>query len=150
MRFTPAVTFVLVTLASWTLVSQAAPAELSSSSSRGIEIVSPVEGDVYDIGDPIIAQIDVLDQELFRPEREIKLTFQRAIPKPDVNEHLEDVGITELSEDGYLFYVTPDLVGDVSRTNRYRIRFSYYDNDDNHHYVDSGVFHLSYPELPFP
>ncbi|KAF9953461.1 hypothetical protein BGZ72_005380 [Mortierella alpina] len=140
-------TLVLVTLASWTLFCHAAPAGLLPRQDHElIESISPKEGSTYNVGDTILAQVNVIDEEL-SDDTEIKLTLQRAIPKPDVNVPVAVVALSDLSEKGYKFVVKAEHQGDPERTNRYRIRYSFYDNDGEHHYVDSGVFKI-FPEEP--
>lgn len=99
----------------------------------------PEEGAEYFVGEKILALVRIIDEELYDPL--IKLIFQRAIPRPDVNKHLTDVPLDELSDDGYEFDVTSDLQGD-KRTNRYCVRYSFKDNEGNQQYVDSGVFKI--------
>ena len=142
MRFPPVFTLVLVTLASWALFCHAAPVGSSSTpSSELIEATSPENGASYRIGETVLAQVDVLDDTNLDDDTKVKLTLQRAIPKPDVNVFLADVELSDL-EDGYEFLLTEEHQGDPARANRYRIRFSFYDNEGNHHYVDSGVFKI--------
>ncbi|KAG0085180.1 hypothetical protein BGZ92_009199 [Podila epicladia] len=105
MRFSPVIAFVLVTLASWTLICHTAPAgDLPHQAHDLIESISPREGDEYHVGDTIRAQVRVIDDEL--DDTQIKLTFQRAILRPDVNIHIANVSLSELSDDGYEFDVT--------------------------------------------
>ncbi|KAF9957693.1 hypothetical protein BGZ70_009428 [Mortierella alpina] len=142
MRFSSVFTLVLVTLVSWTLFCHAAPLVSSSTSSSDlIKAISPKQGAVYSIGDSVLAKVDVLDKDL-DGNTKIKVSLQRAIPKPDVNIYLAVVDLSVLSEDGYEFVLTEAHQGNPDRTNRYRIRFSFHDDDGNHHYVDSGVFHI--------
>ncbi|KAF9938588.1 hypothetical protein BGZ67_010676 [Mortierella alpina] len=138
-------TFVLVTLASWTLLCHAAPAASQPRQGHGlIKSISPKEGRVYKVGDTITAKVRVIDHGLDN-HTQIKLTFQRAIPRPDVNVVLAEVDLSKLSEGGYEFEVTKEHQGDLSRTNRYRIRYSFHDQKDQHHYVDSDVFSIARP-----
>ncbi|CAO3570688.1 unnamed protein product [Mortierella alpina] len=142
MRFSPVFTLVLVTLASWTLYCHAAPVGSSSTPSSGlIEATSPEDGASYSIGETVLAQVDVLDDTNLDDDTKVKLTLQRAIPKPDVNVFLADVELSDL-EDGYEFVLTKEHPGSSDKSNRYRIRFSFYDNKGTHHYVDSGVFKI--------
>ncbi|KAF9305304.1 hypothetical protein BGZ74_010738 [Mortierella antarctica] len=137
MRFSPLYTLVLLTLTSWILFCHATPAMAPAP----FEVISPEEGSEYYVGDRILAQVLVLDEELEDKSPIITLTLQRAIPKPDVNIHLNDVLLDNLSDDGYEFDILDEYQGD-KRSNRYRIRFSFHDPEGRHHYVDSGVFKI--------
>ncbi|KAG0022030.1 hypothetical protein BGZ81_008714 [Podila clonocystis] len=101
MRFTPLSTLVLLTLTSWALFCHAGTSGL-------LEVISPKDGSVYKVGNDILAQVRILDGELKKQNPMITLTFQRAIPRPDVNEHLETLPLNELSKDGYEFEVLKD------------------------------------------
>ncbi|KAF9367796.1 hypothetical protein CPC16_005999, partial [Podila verticillata] len=104
-RFSPVIIFVFVTLASWKLVCHAAPAGRSLPQTHDlIESILPKEGDKYYVGDTIRAQVRVIDDEL--KDTQITITFQRAIPRPDVNIYIKDVLLSEPSKDGYEFDVT--------------------------------------------
>ncbi|KAG0030109.1 hypothetical protein BGZ82_007588 [Podila clonocystis] len=132
MRTHSAITLVLVTLASWTLFCHAVPAGL-------IESISPEKGVEYNVGGSILAQVRIIDEELHDPQ--VKLTFQRAIPKPDINIHIADVNLSELSKNGYEFEVLKEFQGD-KRVNCYRVRYSFQDNEGEAQYVDSGDFKI--------
>ncbi|KAG0044054.1 hypothetical protein BGZ83_010714 [Gryganskiella cystojenkinii] len=98
-----------------------------------------MEGAEYHVGDRILAKVRIIDENLH--DAQVKLTFQRAIPRPDVNKYISDVSLSNLSKDGYEFEVLKDYQGDA-RTNRYRVRYSFEDNEGKPHFVDSGVFKI--------
>jgi hypothetical protein len=106
-----------------------------------LELISPEDGNEYYIGGTMLVQARIPDEELKDPS--VKLYFQRAIPKPDVNKLVAECSASELSEDGYKLPVSSDLQGD-KKTNRYHIRARFTSNDGEEQYVDSGVFKI-YP-----
>ncbi|KAF9572749.1 hypothetical protein EC968_009477 [Mortierella alpina] len=146
MRFPPVFTLVLVTVASWTLLCHAAPVELLSRQSQDlIESISPKDGSMYELGSEVIAQVRVKEDAELEDDTPIQLTFQRAIPKPDVNIDLGEVELSELRDVGKKITLTEEHQGDLTKSNRYRIRYSFRDSEDEFHYFDSGVFHINRP-----
>ncbi|KAF9963085.1 hypothetical protein BGZ65_006076 [Modicella reniformis] len=141
MRFSPLITLVLVTLTSWLFLCYAAP--ILPSATDLLDSISPESEAKFEIGDTAHAQVQVNDAALRELNPLVKLTFQRAIPKPDVNEVIISLALQELETDGVDFEILESYRGDPTRSNRYRVRYSFKDGNGASHFADSAVFHLS-------
>ncbi|KAF9903860.1 hypothetical protein EC991_003237 [Linnemannia zychae] len=134
-------TLVLVALCALSFVL-AAPAPPPATDI--IVVTEPIVDSVYKVGDEITVKVSLpggKNNILYKANTPIKLTIQKLIPKPNLNEYIDTVPARTLATTGFKFVALEKYIIDTQVNIPWRVRASF-SHPSRSGYSDSRGFKI--------